>query len=83
MTSAEYNAFDEMRQLARKTAALVRAAENVLASPINVSDDESRVRRDHLAELLGAALEAADATVGAGALLELVAHTTTVAAEEA
>jgi hypothetical protein len=83
MTSAEYNAFDEMRQLARKTAALVRAAENVLASPINVSDDESRVRRDDLADLLDAALEAANATVEAGAQLELAAHTTTVAAEEA
>jgi hypothetical protein len=83
MTSAEYNAFDEMRQLARKTAALVRAAENVLASPISVSDDESRARRDDLADLLDAALEAANATVEAGARLELTAHTTTVAAEEA
>ena len=83
MTSAEYNAFDEMRQRARKTAALVRAAENVLASRISVSDDESRVRRDDLAELLDAALEAADATVEAGAQLELVTHTKTVAAGEA
>ena len=84
MTSAEYNAFDEMRQLAKKTAALMRAAENVHASsPIGLSDDERRVQRDDLAELLGAALEAADATVEAGARLELVTHTTTAAAGKA
>jgi hypothetical protein len=83
MTSAEYNAFNKMRQQARKTAALMRAAENVLANPIRVSDDESRARRDDLAELLSAALEASDATVEAGAQLELVAVTTAVAAGEA
>jgi hypothetical protein len=69
MTSTEMNAFDELRQLARKTAALARAAENVLDAPIDVDDDDSRARLEDLAHLLGAAAEAADATVEAGAQL--------------
>ena len=72
MTSSEMNALDEMRQLARKTAALTRAAENVLDNVINVDDDESRARLEDLAHLVGAAREAADATVEAGAELESV-----------
>lgn len=66
MTSTEMDAFDEMRLLARKTAALTRAAENVLDAVIQVDDDESRTRLEDLAHLLGAASEAADATVEAG-----------------
>jgi hypothetical protein len=71
MTSTEMNAFDELRQLARKTAALTRAAENVLDEVIQVDDDESRARLEDLAHLLGAASEAADATVEAGVQLAL------------
>jgi hypothetical protein len=67
MTSTEMNAFDDMRQLARKTAALTRAAENLLDEVgTKASDDESRARLEDLAYLLGAAAEAADATVEAG-----------------
>jgi hypothetical protein len=69
MTSAEMNAFDEVRQLARKTSALTRAAENVLDAVIDVDDDESRARLEDLAHLLGAASEAANATVEAGVQL--------------
>ena len=71
MTPAELNAFDEMRQLARKTAALTRAAENVLDAVIDVQSEESRARLEDLAHLLGAAMEAADATVEAGNQLAL------------
>ena len=71
MTSTEMNAFDELRQLARKTAALARAAENVLDQTIVVDNDESRARLEDLAHLLGAATDAADATVEAGAQLVL------------
>jgi len=71
MTSTEMNAFDELRQLARKTAALARAAENVLDQTIVVDNDESRARLEDLAHLLGAASEAADATVEAGVQLVL------------
>jgi hypothetical protein len=71
MTSMEMTAFDEMRQLARKTAALTRAAENMLDAVIEVDDDESRSRLEDLAHLIGAASEAADATVDAGAQLAL------------
>jgi hypothetical protein len=70
MTSTEMNAFDEVRQLAKKTAALTRAAENILDNVIEVNDDESRVRLEELAHLLGAAREAADATVQAGSQWE-------------
>jgi hypothetical protein len=59
-------AFDDLRQLARKTAALTRAAEHVLDDVIQVDDEESRARLEDLAHLLGAASEAADATVEAG-----------------
>jgi hypothetical protein len=55
MTSTEMDAFDELRQLARKTAALTRAAESVLDNVIEVDDDESRARLEDLAHLLGAA----------------------------
>ena len=72
MTSTEMNALDEMRQLARKTAALSRAAESILDSVIQVNDDESRARLEDLAHLVGATREAADATVDAGTQLELV-----------
>ena len=71
MTSTAMNAFDELRQLARKTAALARAAENVLDQTIVVDNDESRARLEDLAHLLGAASEAADATVEAGVQLVL------------
>jgi hypothetical protein len=71
MTSTEMNAFDELRQLARKTAALVRAAENLLDEPIHIDDDDSRARLEDLTHLLGAAAEAADATVEAGVQLAL------------
>jgi len=71
MTSTEMNAFDELRQLARKTAALARAAENVLDQTIVVDNDESRARLEDLAHLLGAATDAADATVEAGVQLVL------------
>jgi hypothetical protein len=66
------NAFDEMRQLARKTAALSRAAETILDTVIQVNDDESRARLEDLAHLVGATREAADATVEAGAQVEQV-----------
>ena len=71
MTSTEMDAFDELRLLARKTAALTRAAENVLDAVIHVDDEESRARLEDLAHLLGAASEAADATVEVGAQLAL------------
>jgi hypothetical protein len=71
MTSTEINAFDELRQLARKTAALARAAEGVLDEPLHVDDEESRARLEDLAHLLGAATDAADATVEAGIQLAL------------
>lgn len=66
MTSTEMNAFDDLRELARKTAALTRAAEGILDDVILVDDDESRARLEDLAHLLGAASEAASATVDAG-----------------
>ena len=71
MTSEEMDAFDEVRVLARKTAALTRAAENVLDAVIEVDDDESRKRLEDLAHLLGAAADAADATVEAGVQLAM------------
>ena len=71
MTSTEMDAFDDLRVLARKTAALTRAAENVLDAVIDVDDDEGRKRLEDLAHLLGAAAEAADATVEAGVQLAL------------
>jgi hypothetical protein len=74
MTSTEMNVLDEMRQLARKTAALTRAAENLLDTVIEVDSDESRRRFEDLAHLLGAAAEAADATVEAGGQLTLDGH---------
>ena len=69
MTGIEMNAFDEMCQLARKTAALARAAANALDTVVEVDDIESRARLEDLAHLLGAASEAADATVDAGVKL--------------
>jgi hypothetical protein len=63
------DAFDEMRLLARKTAALTRAAENLLDGVIDVGDDDSRKRLEDLSHLVGAAAEAADATVDAGVQL--------------
>ena len=54
MTSTEMNAFDDLRQLARKTATLTRAAEHVLDEVILVDDDESRARLEDLAHLIGA-----------------------------
>jgi hypothetical protein len=73
MTSTEMDAFDELRQLARKTAALTRAAESVLDEVIEVDDDESRTRLEDLAHLLGAAQEAANAAVEAGVQLAIEA----------
>src|SRR5437763_1457436 len=58
MTSTELNAVDEMRQLARKTAALARAAESLLDDVVSV-DDDSRVRLEDLAHLIDATAEAA------------------------
>jgi hypothetical protein len=75
MTSTEMNALDEMRQLARKTAALARAAENLLDDVIPV-DDESRAKLEDLCHLVGATAEAADATYAAGAVLEIDARNT-------
>ena len=71
MTSMEMDTFDELRLLARKTAALTRAAENVLDAVIQVDDEDSRTRLEDLAHLLGAASEAADATVEIGVQLAL------------
>jgi geranylgeranyl pyrophosphate synthase len=71
--SAKMDAFDEMRLLARKTAALTRAAENLLDNVIEVDDEDSRKRLEDLAHLLGAAAQAADATVEAGVQLALSA----------
>jgi hypothetical protein len=71
MTSEEMDAFDDVRVLARKTAALTRAAENVLDAVIEVDDDDSRRRLEDLAHLIGAAAEAADATVEAGVQLAM------------
>jgi ABC-type transporter Mla subunit MlaD len=71
MTSTELDAFDDVRQLTRKTAAFTRAAANVLDDVIDVDDDDSRERLEDLAHLLGAATEAADAAVKAGAQLAL------------
>jgi geranylgeranyl pyrophosphate synthase len=71
MTSMEMDTFDELRLLARKTAALTRAAENVLDAVIQVDDEDSRTRLEDLAHLLGAASEAADATVEVGVQLAL------------
>ena len=65
------DAFDDVRVLVRKTAALTRAAENVLDAVIEVDDDESRRRLENLAHLIGAAAEAADATVEAGVQLAM------------
>lgn len=71
MTSMEMTAFDEIRQLARKTAAFTRAAENVLDDVFEVRDEETRSRLEDLAHLIGAASEAADATVEAGLQLAI------------
>ena len=71
MTSMEMDAFDELRLLARKTAALTRAAENVLDAVIQVDNEDSRTRLEDLAHLLGAASETADATVEVGVQLAL------------
>lgn len=73
MTSTELNAVDEMRQLARKTAAFARAAESLLDEVVPV-DDGSRARLEDLAHLVGATAEAADATVNAGVKLEMDAR---------
>jgi hypothetical protein len=69
------NALDEMRQLARKTAALARVAENLLDEVILV-DDDSRTKLDDLCHLVGATAEAADATYEAGVELEMDARNT-------
>ena len=73
MTSTEMDALDEMRQLARKTAALARAAEKLLDDVILV-DDDSRSKFDDLCHLVGATAEAADATYEAGVELEMDAR---------
>jgi len=73
MTSTEMNAIDEMRQLARKTAALARAAEKLLDDVILV-DNKSRTKLNDLCHLVGATAEAADATCEAGAVLEMDAR---------
>ena len=73
MTSTEMNALDELRQLARKTAALARAAENLLDDVIHV-DEDSRAKLEDLCHLVGATAEAADATYEAGVELEMDAR---------
>ena len=73
MTSTELNAVDELGQLARKTAALARAAASMLDDVVPV-DDDSRKRLEDLAHLLGATAEAADATFKAGVRLEMDAR---------
>ena len=67
--STTMDALDEMRLLARKTAALARAAESLL-DEVLATDDESRTRLEDLCHLLGATAEAADATCEAGRRLE-------------
>jgi len=73
MTSAEMNALDEMRQFSMKTAALVRAAENLLDDVVHV-DAENRATLEDLAHLLGAALEAAESAAKVGTQLEASSH---------
>lgn len=70
MTSTEMDALDEMRLLARKTAALARAAESLLDDVIPVAD-EGRAKLEDLVHLLGATAEAAEATAQCGADLEM------------
>jgi hypothetical protein len=72
MTSMEMDALDEMRLLARKTAALARAAESLLDDVIPVAD-EGRAKLEDLAHLLGATAEAAEATARYGLALEAAA----------
>jgi hypothetical protein len=73
MTGTELTALDEMRQLARKPAALARAAESLLDDVVPV-DDASRARLEDLAHLVGATAEAANATVDAGVKLDMDAR---------
>jgi hypothetical protein len=73
MTSTELNAVDEMRQLARQTVALARAAASMLDDVVPV-DDDSRVRLEDLAHVLGVTAGAADATFKASVQLEMDAR---------
>lgn len=50
------------------------AAEKLLDNVVQADDDESRMRLEDLAHLLGTAADAADATVSAGTQLVLEAH---------
>jgi hypothetical protein len=52
MTSMEKNALDEVRQLARKTAALTREAEDMLNELVQADDDERRAWLEDLANPL-------------------------------
>lgn len=83
MTSAEMYGFHLWRQPAKKTAALMRAAENALESPIKASGSDRRARLEDLDYRLGAALESVNAIVEAGAQLERDALAVTAAIEEA
>ena len=58
MNSMERTVLDDMRQLARKTAALTRAAEDVL-DYVHVGDAESRQHLEDLGHLLDSATETA------------------------
>lgn len=71
MTSTDLDALDELRLLARKTAAFARAAENILDDVI-IADDDGRTRLEDLAHLIGATAEAAHATYEAGVELESI-----------
>lgn len=77
MTSIDLDALDELRLLARKTAAFARAAEHIL-DDVLISSDDGRTRLEDLAHLIGATADAADATYEAGVELESIlrSHTT-------
>ena len=74
MTSMDLDALDEMRLLAKKTAALARAAESLLDDVVAIAA-ESQAKFDDLAHLLGATAEAAEAVAQCGTELELSGNT--------
>lgn len=74
MNSMDMDALDEMRLLAKKTAALARAAETLLDDVIAIAA-EGRAKFEDLAHLLGATAEAAEATAQCSTELELSINT--------
>ena len=74
MTSMDMDALDEMRLLAKKTAALARAAESLLDDVVAIAA-EGRAKFEDLAYLLGATAEAAEATALCSTELELSLNT--------